>query len=61
MRALALLLQVVLSFVLAASLTPVILVTVPPAREGSLGLVLVGTILVVSFVLLRLIWPRRVR
>jgi len=61
MRVLALVLQVVLSLVLAASLTPVVLVTVPPAREGRVGLVLVGTILLVSFLLLRLVWPRRLR
>jgi hypothetical protein len=59
MRYLIVLLQVVLAFVLTASVMPVLLVTVPAAREGRFGLVLSAAAMVIAFVLLRLVWPRR--
>ena len=61
MKAMVILLQVVLSLVLVASLTPVVLVMVPGLREGGAGQAVVVVMLVVVFVLLRLVWPRRAK
>jgi cell division protein FtsW (lipid II flippase) len=53
--------QVVISLVLVASLMPLVLVGVPWLREGRSGLVAVAALAVLLFVVLRLIWPRRVK
>jgi hypothetical protein len=40
---------------------PLVLVGVPWLREGRSGLVAVAALAVLLFVVLRLIWPRRVK
>ena len=54
-----LLIQFVLSLVITASLMPVVLASAPAAREQPVGLTIASAILVVTFALLWLIWPRR--
>jgi hypothetical protein len=51
--------QVAVSVVVVASVMPVVLLTLPSAREGRLGLASAGVMLGVAFVLIRLVWPRR--
>lgn len=58
-KALMLILQVVLTVVIVVSVLPVVLVAVPPLREGRLGLVALGVMLVCTFGFVRLVWPRR--
>ena len=56
---LLLVIQFVLSFIITASVMPVILANAPAAREQPVGLTIAATILVVTFAVLWLIWPRR--
>jgi hypothetical protein len=40
---------------------PIVLVNSPAAREGPIGMAIAGTILIASFAVLWLVWPRRKR
>lgn len=61
MKVLTVLLQIVLTLFLVASLMPVVLALLPEARPGRAGGVAMAAIAVAVFVILRLVWPRRVR
>jgi hypothetical protein len=56
---LLLLVQFALSFIITASIMPIVLVNAPAAREQPVGLTIASVILVVTFAVLWLIWPRR--
>ena len=54
--------QLLISIILTVSLMPLVLVAVPAAREQpSVGLGLMVGLLVLSFALIALVWPRRAR
>ncbi len=61
MRIATLLLQALVAFVLTASFMPIVLVTVPAARNPTAGPVLGGGMLVVLFAIIWLVWPRKRR
>ena len=54
-----LVIQLVLSLIVTASVMPVVLVNAPAAREGPIGITIASVILVTTFALLWLVWPRR--
>jgi hypothetical protein len=56
---LLLVIQFVLSLIITASVMPIILVKAPAAREQPVGLTIASVILVATFAVLWLIWPRR--
>lgn len=56
---LLLLIQFVLSLIITASIMPIVLANAPAAREQPVGLTIASAILVVTFALLWLVWPRR--
>ena len=58
---LVLFVQFVLSFVITASVMPIVLVNSPAAREGPIGMTIAAVILMATFAVLWLIWPRRKR
>jgi hypothetical protein len=58
---LLLIVQFVLALVVTASVMPIVLVNSPAAREGPIGMAIAGTILIGSFAVLWLVWPRRKR
>lgn len=54
--------QLVVSVFVTASIMPLVLVTTPAAQtDQRIGLGLMAAVLVVSFTLVALIWPRRLR
>jgi hypothetical protein len=54
--------QILLAAVLTALIMPLVLVTTPAAQaDARLGLTLMATVLVVTFTLIALAWPRRLR
>jgi len=54
--------QLLISLVVTASVMPLVLVTTPAAQaDARLGLGLMAGVLVVSFTLVALAWPRRLR
>ena len=59
--AVAVVLQVAVSFMVVASVLPAVLVYVPAARGGWAGPGLAIGTMVAIFVLLRVLWPRRKR
>lgn len=59
MRVVLTIVQIAVSFVVVASVMPVVLLALPAAREGRLGLVMMGLMLAAAFVVIRLVWPRR--
>ena len=59
MRGVAIVLQVVISLVVAASLTPVVLAEVPETRSRSLGSGLVIGLVLLTFAVVHVLWPRR--
>jgi glycerol uptake facilitator-like aquaporin len=61
MRALVVIVQLLVSLVLTASLMPVILVTVPAARDQRIGIGLMVAVLIASFVAVSFVWPARDR
>jgi hypothetical protein len=63
MRAVVIVLvQLVISVLLTASLMPLVLATVPAAQSSDrVGLGLMVGLLIVCFALIALLWPRRVR
>ena len=56
---LLLVIQFVLSFVITASIMPIVLANAPAAREQPVGLSIAAAIMVVTFAVLWLVWPRR--
>ncbi len=61
MRGVAVVIQILISFVVAATLMPVLLVSVPAAQSPSLGPALAIGVAALTFVLVRLVWPRHKR
>ena len=54
--------QLLLSLLVTASVMPLVLITTPAAQASpSIGMGLMAAILVVSFTLIALVWPRRLR
>lgn len=58
MRAVAVVVQVLVSFVLVASLMPILLVTVPATQNASVGPPAALVMGIVAFLAVRLVWPR---
>jgi hypothetical protein len=58
MRAVAVVVQVLVSFVLVASLMPILLVTVPATQKASVGPPVALAMGVLAFLVVRLVWPR---
>ncbi len=59
MAAVILLAQIVISLVVAALSLPALLASVPALREQPAGLAVATGVLVVTFVGIRFVWPRR--
>jgi len=59
MAVVILLAQIVISIIVAALSMPALLATFPAVREQPLGLVVMAAILAVTFVGVRLVWPKR--
>jgi len=54
--------QLLVSLFVTASFMPLVLVTTPAAQADSrIGLGLMAAVLIVSFTLVALVWPRRLR
>jgi hypothetical protein len=54
--------QLVISVFVTASVMPLVLVTTPAAQaDARIGLGLMAAVLVVSFTLVALVWPRRLK
>jgi hypothetical protein len=54
-----LLVQFILAVIVTASVMPIVLVQAPAAREGPMGMSIAVAILVATFAVLWLVWPRR--
>jgi hypothetical protein len=52
-------LQLVISLFVTASVMPVILALLPEASQPAVGLSLLAAMLLVTFLLVRLVWPGR--
>ena len=61
MRAVAVVVQIVISLVVAASLMPVLLVTVPETQTRSVGPAVALGIAALTFAIVRIVWPRHRR
>jgi len=59
MRGVAIVIQVLISLVVAASVMPVLLVAVPATQNQRVGPALALGIAALVFVLVRIVWPRR--
>ena len=59
MRLLIILLQLIISAVVTATVMPAVLATMPAARDQRVGLGIMTGLLAVTFCLVTLIWPRR--
>ena len=59
MRALVVVVQVLLSVVVVALTLPLVMVRVPSAQDPVVGPVIAFAIAVVSFVVMRVVWPSR--
>jgi hypothetical protein len=59
MAGVILLLQIVISLIVTALSLPALLGTVPALRDRPAGLAVMAVVMAVTFVGLRLIWPRR--
>lgn len=55
----AIVLQLCVTLAVSGFVMPLILVHVPPARDGHVGLALSGVLIVTTFVIVRLLWPKR--
>jgi hypothetical protein len=54
--------QLLLSAILTATVMPLVLITTPAAQsDARFGMMLMGGLLLVSFSLIALAWPRRLR
>lgn len=61
MRAVAVVVQIVVSLVVAASLMPVLLVAVPDTQSQAVGPAVAVGIAALTFAIVRLVWPRHRR
>lgn len=61
MRVLIILVQILISLFLTASLMPVVLVSLPAAQEEGVGMGIMGVMVVVAFIVVALVWPKRRR
>jgi hypothetical protein len=61
MRFVVILIQIVISLVVTASVTPALLFAIPEAREGRQGMALTAGVLLTTFLVIWLVWPRRSR
>lgn len=52
-------LQLCLSLAVSGFVMPLILVSVPPARDNRVGLVLATALIATTFVVVRVLWPKR--
>ena len=59
MRFVIVIVQLLISAVITASVMPALLVALPAARDRRVGLSVMAGVMAVSFVLMALIWPRR--
>jgi len=59
MRLLIILVQVVISALVTATVMPAVLATVPAARDQRVGIGVVAGLLAATYFLVTLIWPRR--
>lgn len=55
----ALVLQLGVSLAVSGFVMPLILVNVPPARDNHIGLALSGALIATTFVVVRVLWPKR--
>jgi hypothetical protein len=59
MRILIIVVQLLISVFVTASVMPVILVTFPAAQHDKVGLSIMAAILAVTFLLVALVWPKK--
>jgi hypothetical protein len=59
MRAVIVTVQLLISFLLTASLMPILLVTVPATQDSRIGLGMALGIFAASFAVIALLWPKR--
>lgn len=59
MRLLIILVQLVISALVTATVMPAVLVSVPAAKDQRVGLGIVAGLLALTFFLVTLVWPRR--
>ena len=55
----AVVLQLCVTLAVSGFVMPLILVNVPPARDNKVGLVLTSALIVTTFVVVRVLWPKR--
>ena len=55
----AVVLQLCVTLAVSGFVMPLILVNVPPARDNRVGLVLTSALIVTTFVVVRVLWPKR--
>lgn len=58
MRAVAVVVQIVISLVVAASVMPVVLTMVPDAQARSAGPAVAIGVAALAFLIVRIVWPR---
>jgi hypothetical protein len=58
MRGVAVIVQIVISIVVAASLMPVLLVSLPHTQSRAVGPAVALGIAALTFVIVRIVWPR---
>ena len=61
MRILVVIVQLLVSLFVTASLMPIVLVTMPAARESRVGVGIMLGMLAIAFALVSLVWPGRKR
>ncbi|MFI5176972.1 MAG: hypothetical protein ACHQO8_00315 [Vicinamibacterales bacterium] len=61
MRGVAVVIQILISLVVAASVMPVLLATVPATQNQTLGPAIALGMAALVFVLVRIVWPRHKR
>ena len=59
MRIVVVVVQLLISVIVTASVMPVVLVTFPPAQNDRVGLAIMAAILAVTFLLTALVWPKK--
>ena len=55
----ALVLQLGVSLAVSGFVMPLILVNVPPVRDNQIGLMVSGALILTTFVVVRVLWPKR--
>ena len=61
MRILIVIVQILVSLFVTASLMPLVFVTVPAAHDGRVGLGIMLVMLAIAFAIVSLVWPGRKR